>query len=82
VLELTLAGSYIVLLARRGIAPSIRFIARFAPALGLGLVVGALLIAVHPVLGVAAGGVVYLLALWRAHAIPSELIDSLPWSRR
>jgi len=78
-LELTLAGSYMVLLARRGIVPSGRFIARFALAIGLGLGVGALLLAVNAVVGVFVGSVVYFGVLWLLQAIPSELIDALPW---
>jgi O-antigen/teichoic acid export membrane protein len=80
-LELTLAGSYIALLSRRGIIPSGRFITRFALAIGLGLGLGALLLSVHPVVGVVAGSIVYFGVLWIAHAIPSELIDALPWRR-
>ncbi|MFZ2049617.1 MAG: oligosaccharide flippase family protein [Solirubrobacteraceae bacterium] len=81
VLELTLAGCYIALLAARGITPSIGFIARFLLALALGLGIGWLALAVHPVLGVVLGALVYLLVLWRSRAIPGELFDSLPWRR-
>lgn len=80
-LELTLAASYIALLARRGIVPTARFVASFALAAGLGLGLGALLIAVHPVVGVLAGSGVYFATLWATGAIPSELIDALPWRR-
>jgi O-antigen/teichoic acid export membrane protein len=80
-LELALAASYIALLSRRGIAPSARFVASFALAAGLGLGLGALLIAVHPVVGVLAGSAVYFAALWATRTIPFELIDALPWRR-
>jgi O-antigen/teichoic acid export membrane protein len=80
-LELTLAGAYIFLLSRRGIVPSARFVASFSLAVGLGLGLGALLIAVHPVLGVLAGSALYFAVLWMMRAIPSELIDALPWRR-
>ena len=78
-LELTLAGSYIALLSRRGIVPSGRFVASFALALGLGLGAGALLLAVNAVLGVFVGSAVYFSVLWFLREIPSELIDALPW---
>ncbi len=78
VLELSLGGAYIALLARRGILPSARFVLAFAFAMALGLGAGALLLAVHPVVAVAAGSAVYFGALWALRAIPSELIDALP----
>jgi O-antigen/teichoic acid export membrane protein len=81
ILELTLAGSYTTLLYRRGVVPPLRFILRFALAIGLGLGVGAILLTVHPVLGVFTGSVVYFGVLWLTHAIPPELIDALPWQR-
>ena len=80
-LELTLAGAYIALLWRRGIVPSGRFVACFALAVGLGMGVGALLIAVHPAVGVFVGSAIYFATLWLTRAIPSELIDALPWRR-
>lgn len=81
-LELTLAGSYVAILATRGITPPVRFLARFLLALAGGLAIGALLLAtVDAVLGVIVGAVAYLLALWLMKAIPSELLDSLPWRR-
>jgi O-antigen/teichoic acid export membrane protein len=81
-LELTLAGAYIAILARRGIVPPARFVIRFLPALLLGLAIGALLLlAVHPVVGVAAGSFAYFLVLWRLRAIPPELLDTVPWRR-
>jgi O-antigen/teichoic acid export membrane protein len=78
-LELTLAGSYMVLLARRGIVASPRFVAGFALALALALGAGALLLAVNAIPAVALASVVYFAVLWAARAIPSELIDALPW---
>jgi O-antigen/teichoic acid export membrane protein len=81
VLELTLAASYMALLARRGIVPSARFVWRFLVALALGLGAGALGLQVHAVLGVAGGSAVYFAALWLLRAIPSELIDAIPWRR-
>jgi O-antigen/teichoic acid export membrane protein len=78
-LELALAGSYMVLLARRGIVAPGRFVVCFALAVGLGLGVGVLLLAINAVLAVLAGSVVYFAALWALRAIPSELIDALPW---
>ncbi|HEV3321814.1 MAG TPA: oligosaccharide flippase family protein [Solirubrobacteraceae bacterium] len=80
-LELGLAGAYIAILFRRGIRPPPRFLARFVPAVGLGLGVGALALLVHPVVAVIVGSAVYFGALWLLRAIPSELIDALP-SRR
>jgi len=80
-LELGLASVYIALLSRRGIVPKARFVASFALAVGLGLGVGALLIAVHPALGVLVGSAVYFGCLAATRAIPSELVDALP-SRR
>jgi O-antigen/teichoic acid export membrane protein len=80
-LELTLAAAYVALLWRRGIVPSGRFVACFALAVGLGLGVGALLIAVHPAVGVLVGSAIYFATLWLTRAIPSELIDALPWRR-
>jgi O-antigen/teichoic acid export membrane protein len=80
-LELTLAGAYIALLSRRGIVPSARFVASFALAVGLGMGLGALLIAVHPALGVVVGSAAYFGCLAATGAIPSELIDVLPWRR-
>ncbi|HEY3866347.1 MAG TPA: oligosaccharide flippase family protein [Solirubrobacteraceae bacterium] len=81
ILELTLAGSYTALLYRRGVVPPLRFILRFALAIGLGLGVGAILLTVHAILGVFAGSVVYFGVLWITQAIPPELIDALPWQR-
>jgi O-antigen/teichoic acid export membrane protein len=80
-LELTLATAYIVLLSRRGIVPSPRFVASFAFALAIGLGIGGLLLAVHPVVAVFIGSVVYFGVLSLTRAIPSELIDALPWRR-
>jgi O-antigen/teichoic acid export membrane protein len=80
-LELTLAAAYVALLARRGIVPAPRFLASFVLAVGLGLGSGALLIAVHPVVGVLVGSAVYFAALAATRAIPPELIDALPWRR-
>jgi O-antigen/teichoic acid export membrane protein len=81
VLELTLAGVYMALLSRRGVVPSMRFVARFVVAVTLGLGAGALLLSVHAVAAVLGGSVVYFAALRLTHAIPSELIDALPWRR-
>jgi O-antigen/teichoic acid export membrane protein len=80
-LELTLATAYIGLLSRRAIVPSTRFVATWGLAVGFGLGIGALLIDVHPAVGVAVGSAAYFAVLWRARAIPSELIDALPWQR-
>jgi O-antigen/teichoic acid export membrane protein len=80
-LELTLASAYVVLLRRSGVTPPVRFAARFAVAAAAGLAAGAALLGVHPVAAVAAATAVYFLALWRMDAIPSELIDALPWRR-
>jgi O-antigen/teichoic acid export membrane protein len=81
VLELTLAGSYMVVLARQGIVPSGRFVLCFVLALGIGLGVGAAALALNAVLAVFLASVVYLAVLWTLRAIPSELIDALPWRR-
>ena len=81
VLELFLAISYVVMLIRDGIVPPPHFAWRFALALALGMGVGALLLYVHAVLAVAVGSAVYFAALWLLRAIPSELIDALPWPR-
>lgn len=79
VLELVLAGSYMAFLSRQGIVAPKRFVACFALAIALGMGAGLLLLAVNAVLGVFVGSVVYFGALWLLHAIPSELIDALPW---
>ena len=63
-LELSLAGSYIALLWRRGIRPPPRFLACFLPALALALGTGALVLAVQPVGAVIAASVVYFGTLW------------------
>jgi len=42
---------------------------------------GALALLVHPVFAVIAGSVVYFGVLWALRAIPSELVDALPWRR-
>ena len=80
-LELTLASTYVALLWRHGIRPPLGFGARFLLAILLALGGGALLLAVHPVVAVLAGTIVYFAVLWRTDAIPSELIDALPWRR-
>ena len=80
-LELVLAGTYIILLARRGITPPGRFALCFALAIGLALGVGALLLSIGAVLGVVVASLVYFAALHALKAIPSELIDALPWRR-
>jgi O-antigen/teichoic acid export membrane protein len=81
VLELVLAGSYMAFLSRHGIHAPKRFVACFALAIALGLAVGVLLLSVGAVLGVCVGSVVYFGALWLLGAIPSELIDALPWRK-
>jgi O-antigen/teichoic acid export membrane protein len=82
ILELTLAGAYIGMLYRHGVVPPLRFIGSFMLAVGAGLGVGLVLLnTVHAVVGVLAGSIVYLAVLWSMHAIPSELIDALPWRR-
>jgi O-antigen/teichoic acid export membrane protein len=78
-LELILAGSYMAFLARSGIVAPWRFVARFGLALALGMGVGALLLAVNAVPAVLVGSLVYFGVLWVLGAIPSELIDALPW---
>ncbi|HWY89507.1 MAG TPA: hypothetical protein VNY31_02445, partial [Solirubrobacteraceae bacterium] len=80
-LELSLAGSYVAILFRRGIRPPPRFLACFVPAIGLGLGAGALALLVHPVAAVIAGSAVYFGVLWVLRAIPSELIDAIPRRR-
>jgi O-antigen/teichoic acid export membrane protein len=80
-LELTLAGAYVALLARRAIIPNRRFLVAFGLAAALGLGLGALLIGVHPAVAVAVGSIIYFATLWLTRAIPSELIDALPWRR-
>lgn len=81
VLELVLAGSYMAFLSRHGIFAPKRFIACFALAIALGIGIGVLLLSVNAVLGVFVGSVVYFAALWLLGAIPSELIDALPWRK-
>jgi O-antigen/teichoic acid export membrane protein len=81
VLETSLAGTYMVLLSRRGVVPSMPFVLRFALALALGLGAGALLLSVHAVVAVFAGSIVYFAVLKVTNAIPSELMDALPWRR-
>lgn len=80
-LECSLAACYVAFLVRRGITPPSTFVARFAPAIGLGLGAGALMLAVNAVAAVLLGSVAYFAALWVLHAIPSELIDALPRRR-
>ncbi len=80
-LELSLASSYVVLLARRAVLPDARFLPRFALAAALGLGVGLLLLEVHAIVGAIGASIVYFGALWLLDAIPSELVDSLPWRR-
>jgi O-antigen/teichoic acid export membrane protein len=79
VLELTLASTYVVLLARQGIRPPGRFCICFLVAVALGLGAGALLLAVNAVLGVLIGSAIYFVVLFGLRAVPSELIDALPW---
>jgi O-antigen/teichoic acid export membrane protein len=80
-LELSLAGSYVAILFRRGIRPPPRFLACFVPAVALGLGAGALGLLLHPVAAVVVGSAVYFAVLWALRAIPSELIDAIPWRR-
>jgi O-antigen/teichoic acid export membrane protein len=80
-LEFSLAIAYMAMLARRGIVPPGGFVARFAVAIALGLGSGALLLLVSAILAVIAGSIVYFAALWSMRAIPSELIDVLPWRK-
>jgi O-antigen/teichoic acid export membrane protein len=77
-LELVLAGSYMILLGRRGIATSWRFVASFALAIALALGIGVLLLTIGAVLAVLVGSIVYFSVLWVLAAIPPELIDALP----
>jgi O-antigen/teichoic acid export membrane protein len=79
--EFWLAGSYIVFLSRRDIRPPVPFLVRFAVAVGIGLAVGALVLTVSSVAAVIAASAIYFAALWTMRAIPSELIDALPWRR-
>jgi O-antigen/teichoic acid export membrane protein len=80
-LEFWLAGAYIAFLFRRGIRPPTQFLVRFAAAVGLALAVGALVLTVSSAAAVVAASAVYFAALWTMRAIPSELIDALPWRR-
>ncbi|HWW91063.1 MAG TPA: oligosaccharide flippase family protein [Solirubrobacteraceae bacterium] len=80
-LEFWLAVFYIALLFRRGIRPPTPFLLRFAVAVGLGLAVGALVLNVSSAAAVVAASAIYFAALWTMRAIPSELIDALPWRR-
>jgi O-antigen/teichoic acid export membrane protein len=79
--ECWLAGSYILFLSRRGIRPPVPFLVRFAIAAGLGLAAGALALSVSSPAAVLAASGIYFAVLWRMRAIPSELIDALPWRR-
>jgi len=86
VLELWLAGAYIVFLSRQAIVPPRAFLARFALAVALGLLAGGALLQAHAgpvveVVAVAVASAVYFAALWFLRAIPSELIDAVPWRR-
>ena len=78
-LEFSLAGSYIVFLSRRGITPPAPFLVRFALAVGLALGAGVLALTVNAVAAVVIASVVYFGVLLTTRAIPSELIDALPW---
>jgi O-antigen/teichoic acid export membrane protein len=80
-LEFSLAASYIAFLFPRGIVPPAAFLARFVPAIVLALGAGALMLTVNAVGGVLVASAVYFGALWTLRAIPSELIDALPWRR-
>ena len=80
VLELWLAISYIAMLRRDGIVPPGHFAGGSCPRRARARA-GALALLVHPVLAVVAGSAVYFAALWLLRAIPSELIDALPWPR-
>ncbi|HEX4188696.1 MAG TPA: oligosaccharide flippase family protein [Solirubrobacteraceae bacterium] len=77
--EFWLAGSYIFFLSRRDIRPPTPFVVRFAVAVGLALAAGALVLSASSPGAVLAASVVYFAALWRMRAIPSELLDALPW---
>jgi O-antigen/teichoic acid export membrane protein len=79
--EFWLAGSYIVFLFRQNIRPPAPFLVRFAAAIGLALALGALVLTVSSVAAVVAATAIYFGALWVMRAIPSELIDALPWRR-
>lgn len=81
IVELSLASAYTVLVYRHGVHPAARFLGCFTLALVLGLGVGALALAVHAILGAALGSAVYFGVLWLLRAIPSELLDALPWRR-
>lgn len=81
-LEISLALAYIVLLRREGISPAGRFVGSFALAIACGLGVGLLLLQfVHAIVAVAVACLVYLGVLAALRAIPSELIDAIPWPR-
>jgi O-antigen/teichoic acid export membrane protein len=80
-LEVSLAGAYVAILSRRGIRPPPLFLVRVIPAVALGLGAGALVLPLGGVVAVIAASAVYFGALWALHAIPSELIDALPWRR-
>jgi O-antigen/teichoic acid export membrane protein len=80
-LEVTLASAYMVLLAREGIVPSAPFVGAWALALCIGLASGIALLAVGALLAVPVGGALYIAVLLVLGAVPSELIDALPWRR-
>ncbi|HTA11926.1 MAG TPA: oligosaccharide flippase family protein [Solirubrobacteraceae bacterium] len=81
VLELVLAGSYMAFLSRHEIFAPKRFVACFALAIALGMGVGLLALSINAVFAVLVASVVYFGALWLLGAIPSELIDALPWRK-
>jgi O-antigen/teichoic acid export membrane protein len=80
-LEVSLAASYIVLLHRRAIVPVRAFLGRYVLAIGLALGAGAALLQINAIVAVLVASALYFGLLWRLRAIPSELIDALPWRR-
>jgi O-antigen/teichoic acid export membrane protein len=80
-LEVSLAASYIVLLHRRAIVPVRAFLGRYVLAIGLALGAGAALLQLNAIVAVLVASALYVGLLWRLRAIPSELIDALPWRR-
>ncbi len=85
-LELSLASAYVAFLRRQAIVPPGGFLVRFAVAVAVALGVGAALLATSSaaaveVVAVVLASAAYFATLWLLRAIPSELIDALPWPR-
>jgi len=86
VLELALAGAYVMLLWHQGIRPPSRFLTRFLMALVPALGVGALILTARSLVAsvgaVVVASAIYLAILLLLDAVPQELLDALPRSRR